>query len=138
MRSDLVSLFKIDPHRSLEAFDALMGDWKGFLISDDYALFRRWDPKMWQACLVHLIRAAKKHSEDHDPDIARWGAPLPRGEGSCLHPQFTHRILHSPPVDVVGSSGYPLLVDALVRVGREPTTGKKCNGLGTLYLRNCP
>ncbi len=28
MRPDLVSLFKIDPHRSLEAFDALMGDWR--------------------------------------------------------------------------------------------------------------
>ncbi len=76
MRSNFVSLFKIDPHRSREAFNALIGDWKGFLISDDYALYRRWDEEKRQACLAHLIRAAKKHSEDPDPDLAKWGTRL--------------------------------------------------------------
>ncbi len=38
---------------------------------------------MWQACLARLIRAANKHSEAPDPDIARWGARLLK-ELRCL------------------------------------------------------
>ena len=76
MVSGLVAFFMVHPHRSEEAFRELIGDWEGFLVSDDYALYRKWDPENRQSCLAHLIRTAKKLSEDPDRDIAKWGARL--------------------------------------------------------------
>ena len=83
MVSGLVSFFMIHAHRSQEAFHALIGDWQGILVSDDYALYCKWDAEDRQSCLAHLIRAAKKLSEDPDRDIAKWGAWLLK-ELRCL------------------------------------------------------
>lgn len=63
----------IDPHRSKQAFLDLIGDWYGFLISDNYALYCSWPKEMRQSCLAHLLRHARKLKEDPDPDIAGGG-----------------------------------------------------------------
>lgn len=67
-----VAFFMIHPHRSKEAFEALVQDWVGILISDGYALYRKWVGDR-QTCLAHLIRAAKAVSESTDPQMARVG-----------------------------------------------------------------
>ena len=76
MVSGLVAFFMIHPHRSREAFEKLIGSWQGYLISDDYGLYRKWTAENRQSCLAHLLRAAKKLSEDPEQDIAKWGARL--------------------------------------------------------------
>ena len=73
MASPHVIYLSIHRHRSKEAFLEFIGDWYGFLISDDYALYRSWPPEMRQSCLAHLLRHARKLKEDPDPDIAGGG-----------------------------------------------------------------
>ncbi len=73
MVSPHVIYLSIYPHRSKEAFLDFIGDWYGFLISDNYALYRSWPKEMRQSCLAHLLRHARKLKEDPDPDIAGGG-----------------------------------------------------------------
>ncbi len=76
MFSGIVCYFRMDDHRNRNAFLALIGAWIGYLISDDYALYRSWPEKMRQNCLAHLCRAAKKLAQDPSPDIAECGQRL--------------------------------------------------------------
>lgn len=72
----LVTFFNIHSNRNRAAFEELIGDWTGFLISDDYALYRSWPAERRQACLAHLLRAAKKVSMDPVAEIAKGGLRL--------------------------------------------------------------
>jgi len=72
MANTAVSYFMIHPHRSKEAFLALIGNWNGILVSDDYGLYRSWVEKR-QTCLAHLIRRAKSLSEMKTPSIREFG-----------------------------------------------------------------
>src|SRR5215831_3898224 len=42
MASDTVAFYMIHPHRSKEAFAALIDDWAGLLVSDGYGVYQRW------------------------------------------------------------------------------------------------
>src|SRR5215217_403486 len=42
MASDTVAFYLIHPHRSKEAFAALIDDWAGLLVSDGYGVYQRW------------------------------------------------------------------------------------------------
>ncbi len=66
------SFFKIDEHRSKEAFFSVIGPWRGVLISDDYGTCVKWENGR-QTCLAHLIRAAKGVSESCEPRLAECG-----------------------------------------------------------------
>ena len=72
MANRVVSYFMIHSHRSKEAFLALIGNWEGILISDDYGLYRNWVHKR-QTCLAHLIRRAKALSEMKTESIREFG-----------------------------------------------------------------
>jgi transposase len=72
MANTAVSYFMIHSHRSKEAFLALIGNWKGILVSDDYGLYRSWVEKR-QTCLAHLIRRAKALSERKDDSLRDFG-----------------------------------------------------------------
>lgn len=76
MLNESVTYFMVDDHRSSEAFKTLVGDWEGFLVSDDYGVYTSWDPEYRQRCLAHLLRAAKKLAEDPVPEIAQGGKRL--------------------------------------------------------------
>ena len=76
MVSAFAAFFLIDPSRSKEAFLKLIGNWHGILVSDEYALYCTWPAELRQACLAHLLRAAKKFAQDPDPDRARGGKRL--------------------------------------------------------------
>lgn len=72
MANTAVSYFMIHPHRSKEAFLALIGNWRGILVSDDYGLYRSWVEKR-QTCLAHLIRKATALAESKRESIREFG-----------------------------------------------------------------
>ena len=72
MINHTLAFFMIHAHRSAEAFQELIQNWRGTLISDDYGVYRKWTEKR-QSCLAHLIRRAKGLSEKKDEKIAAFG-----------------------------------------------------------------
>lgn len=75
MACEFLAFFMIHAHRSSEAFRILVGAWKGYLISDDYAPYRSWEHGR-QTCLAHLIRKAKGFVESINKEEARFGKRL--------------------------------------------------------------
>jgi len=73
--NDSVALFMIHPNRSKQAFEKLVADWKGILISDNYGVYVNWVNKR-QTCLAHLIRKAKALVERKDQSIRRFGEAI--------------------------------------------------------------
>jgi len=71
MVNERVAFYRIDPHRSKEAFDRLIQDWQGILVSDSYGLYRKWVNR--QTCLAHLIRKADAIAERKKADLRRFG-----------------------------------------------------------------
>jgi len=72
MASDTVAFYMIHPHRSKEAFAALIDDWAGLLVSDGYGVYQHW-VQARQTCLAHLIRTARRLAERQPPDVAACG-----------------------------------------------------------------
>lgn len=73
MVNTTVAFFMIHPHRSKEAFAALIEDWVGILVSDGYGVYQKW-VELRQTCLGHLIRKARALSQRASPEIAAFGA----------------------------------------------------------------
>ena len=73
MVSDTAALYLMHPHRSKEAFAALIDDWAGILVSDGYGVYQHW-VQARQICLAHLIRSARGLAARAHPDLAAWGA----------------------------------------------------------------
>jgi transposase len=71
MVNERVAFYRIDPHRSKEAFEKLVRDWDGILVSDGYGLYRKWVNR--QTCLAHLIRKADALAERKKTDLRRFG-----------------------------------------------------------------
>lgn len=71
MVNERVAFYRIDPHRSKEAFEQLVQDWEGILVSDSYGLYRKWINR--QTCLAHLIRKAVALAESKKADLRRFG-----------------------------------------------------------------
>lgn len=74
MANDRVAFYRIDNRRSKEAFNTLIQDWEGILISDGYGLYQKWVNR--QTCLAHLIRKADALSERKAPDLRRFGEAI--------------------------------------------------------------
>ena len=72
MANAMVAFFRIDPHRSKQAFLDLIADWKGVLISDGYGLYQKWVHGR-QTCLAHLIRKALSLTESKKANEKRCG-----------------------------------------------------------------
>ena len=73
MASETVALYMIHPHRSKEAFAALIEDWQDILVSDGYGVYQTWVTQR-QTCLAHLIRTARGLAEKRDPELVACGA----------------------------------------------------------------
>src|SRR5262245_46556067 len=73
MASDTVAFYMIHPHRSKEAFAALIDDWAGILVSDGYGVYQNW-VQARQTCLAHLIRTARSVAERQHAYLAACGA----------------------------------------------------------------
>ena len=70
-----VAFFMIHANRSTEAFNELIEDWKGILISDNYGVYVNWINRR-QTCLAHLIRKAKGLAERNDESIKKFGKSI--------------------------------------------------------------
>jgi transposase len=73
MVSDMAAFYMIHPHRSKEAFAALIDDWAGILVSDGYGVYQTWVERR-QTCLAHLIRTARSLAARQQPELATCGA----------------------------------------------------------------
>jgi transposase len=72
MVNHTVAFFMVHPNRSKLAFDQLVEDWKGILVSDNYGVYVKWINSR-QNCLAHYIRKAKALVERKDESISRFG-----------------------------------------------------------------
>lgn len=72
MVNENAAFFMIHPNRSKAAFDRLIEDWKGILISDGYNLYRNWANRR-QTCLAHYIRKATALSESKNESTRTFG-----------------------------------------------------------------
>ena len=73
LSTDTVSFYLIHPNRSKEAFLALVKEWRGILVSDDYGVYQDWVNQR-QTYLAHLIRTARGLAQKRDPQLAACGA----------------------------------------------------------------
>ena len=59
-----VAVFRIDPHRSAEAAECLLGERiEGLLVTDAYAAYNSITVQARQSCLAHLLRKAREIGE---------------------------------------------------------------------------
>ena len=72
LRTAPVSLSLMHPHRSPEAFAALIEDGQGIVVSDGDGVDQGWVPHR-QTCLAHRIRTARGLAEKSDPHLAACG-----------------------------------------------------------------
>jgi transposase len=101
-----VSLSLMHPHRSHEAFAAVIEDGQGLLVSDGYGVYQGWVQHR-QTCLAHLIRPARGLAEKRDSHLAACGtwaltelqtlchmakAPPSGGEWRAWYARFCHLI----------------------------------------------
>lgn len=73
MCNEVAAFFMLHGSRSQAAFQALIKDWQGILVSDGYVVYQRWAYGR-QTCLAHLIREAKGLAERPNPALSRPGA----------------------------------------------------------------
>jgi len=145
MVNTTVAFFMIHSNRSAKAFQALIEDWNGILISDGYAVYQKW-VNLRQTCLAHLIRDARGLSERNEPDIAKFGswalkelqllcqmahAPPTKGEWSAFYARFCRLIsLNENRKDDAGRFARRLLREMdclwvfLIIHGVEPTNNR--------------
>lgn len=90
MATDKVAYYRIDPHRSKDAFVALIDDWQGILVSDGYGVYQDWVHQR-QTCLAHLIRSARGLAQRRDPDLAACGTTALKELQRLCH------MAHEPP-----------------------------------------
>ena len=142
MATSIVSLFMIHPKRSKQAFEDLIRDWEGILVSDNFGVYQKW-VGLRQTCLAHRIRKARALSESKKPDIARFGswalnelqrlchmanAPPTTGEWNAFYARFIRLIsLHHDRKDEAGTFARRLVKEMeslwvfLERDGVSPT-----------------
>ena len=108
MASSTVALFMIHSKRSKAAFESLIRDWQGILVSDGYGLYRKW-VGLRQSCLAHLIRNAKALSQRNDPEIAAFGC------WATAELQRLCHMAHAPPTVGQWGAFYARLIHLISR-----------------------
>jgi transposase len=102
------AFFMIHSHRSWEAFQELIRDWKGILISDGYNVYCKW-VGLRQTCLSHLIRDAKKLSESLNIDIMLFGKWVLKDLQCLCH------MANAPPTEKEWETFYGRLMQLIAR-----------------------
>jgi transposase len=103
MANTAVAFFMIHPKRSKKAFEALIKDWMGILVSDGYGVYQKWVGQR-QTCLAHLIRKAIELSESKNPEIAKCG------KWSKAELRRLCHMAHSPPTTGQWNAFYARLI----------------------------
>jgi len=106
MATDKAAFYRIDPHRSKEAFEKLIQTWEGILVSDSYGLYcNRVHGR--QTCLAHLIRKADGLCEREKPELKQFGQIM------ACHLRQLVRFSKDPSSKKQGSDYYSHLLFAL-------------------------
>jgi transposase len=108
MTSPQAAFYRIDPHRSKEAFLALIDDWDGILVSDGYGVYQTWVAQR-QTCLAHLIRRARGVAQRSNAAVAACGAR------ALAELQRLCHMAHSPPTGGQWRAWYARLCDLIAR-----------------------
>ena len=117
MANKTSALFMIHSRRSWEAFQELICDWKGILVSDGYSVYCKW-VGLRQTCLSHLIRDAKRLSQNQDIDIMMFGLWILK-ELRCLC-----HMANAPPTEKEWKAFYGRLMHLIARnQGNKDVTG---------------
>jgi len=62
---DDLAFFHLDPHRSTEAAQSVLGEhFGGTIVADAYASYKGVHPKDWQSCLAHIKTKAKELEQE--------------------------------------------------------------------------
>ena len=110
--------FLVHPNRSKRAFETLIEDWCGILISDDYGVYKNWVNQR-QPCLAHLIRRAKALSERKDESVQHFGQKL------TVELKLLCKFAHAPPSQKKWTDFYSrLLLLLLLFEGADDDAGK--------------
>lgn len=118
MVSSKAALFMIHSNRSKAAFDTLIQDWVGILVSDGYGLYRKW-VGLRQSCLAHLIRNAKALSQRSNPEIAAFG------RWATAELQRLCHMAHAPPTVGQWGAFYARLIRLIsTNIHRKDEAGK--------------
>jgi len=75
MVNHATAFFMVHANRSKKAFDQLVDDWKGILVSDNYGVYVNWINSR-QSCLAHYIRKAKALVERKDESVSSFGKSI--------------------------------------------------------------
>jgi transposase len=75
MVNHAVAFFMVHPNRSKKAFDQLVDDWKGILVSDNYGVYVNWVNSR-QTCLAHYIRKAKALADRKNESVSSFGESI--------------------------------------------------------------
>ena len=102
------AFFMIHSHRSREAFQELIREWKGILVSDGYNVYCTW-VGLRQTCLSHLIRDAKKLSESLNIDIMLFGKWVLKDLQCLCH------MANAPPTEKEWETFYGRLLQLIAR-----------------------
>jgi len=118
MVNDTVAFFMVHGRRSREAFEALIQDWKGILISDGYKVYQRW-VNLRQTCLSHLIRDARGLAELSELSIRSFG------EQALILLRTLCNMAHAPPDEKEWNDFYTGLIDLIFdNLRRHDDAGK--------------
>ena len=114
----MVAFFMVHAKRSRQAFEALIGDWQGILISDGYKVYQKW-VNLRQTCLAHLIRDARGLAELLRVNIADFGkTALELLQTLC-------KMAHAPPDEKTWNTFYTQLLDLIFdNLDRKDDAGK--------------
>jgi len=102
------AFFMIHSRRSWEAFEDLIRDWKGILVSDGYKVYCKW-VGLRQTCMSHLIRDAKGLSESLNVDIMRFG------RWACEELRCLCHMANAPPTEKEWETFYSRLIQLIAR-----------------------
>ena len=113
LATDTVTLYRIHPRRSHEAFEKLIGEWRGVLVSDGYGVYQSW-VKRRQTCLAHLIRRARELSQRQIAELAAFGKVALR------ELQRLCQMAHAPPSGGQWQAWYARLCRLMKRYASRP------------------
>jgi transposase len=116
---DQATCYVIDPHRSADALEKVVGlDYSGFLIHDGYATYDRFLAALHQQCVAHVLRRAH-NLEDTQPGRAR---AFPRQVIGLIQETLEHRdaFLQGKQSQAEMEQAYDQYVDRLLDLTTRP------------------
>lgn len=126
MVTSVAALYLVHPKRSGKALEALVKEWQGILVSDNFSVYKSWIHKR-QNCLAHFIRKAIKLSESPNVKISKFGDQI------LSQLQLLCHYAKAPPTKTEWTIFYWRLVWLLILYsGADNEAGKLAKSIGAV------